>query len=334
MEKAVGTVIACRVLGVSRATLHRRRNPKPPTARERRPFHHPAQLSEDERRTVLGVLDSPRFVDKSPGQVWATLLDEGVYLCSQATMYRLLREAGQTGERRIQARHPAKKKPELEARGPSEVWSWDITKLKGPARGVYYQLYVMLDIFSRKVVHFEIWPTETGTLAKEFIEHAITANGGVPPLAIHADRGTSMTSNTVSGLLAVLGIEQSHSRPRVSNDNPYSEANFKTLKYCPAFPGTFGSIEDANAFCQQFFRYYNYEHRHSGIGWHTPASVHDGSARAVQARRADVLHTAYRAHPERFRRRPAPPPLPERVWINPPTTEPTDDTASQAAQAA
>jgi putative transposase len=179
----------------------------------------------------------------------------------------------------------------------------------------------MLDIFSRKAVHFETWPTETGTLAKEFIQHAIAANDGVMPEAIHADQGTSMTSNTVSGLLAVLGIEQSHSRPRVSNDNPYSEANFKTLKYCPAFPGTFGSIEDANAFCEQFFRYYNVEHRHSGIGWHTPASVHDGSARAIQIHRANVLDAAYRAHPERFYRCPVPPPLPERVWINPPTTE-------------
>lgn len=174
---------ACRLLGISRATLHRNRNrnPKPPVAGPRRPFRHPAQLSEKEQAEVLAVLDSPRFADKSPGQVWAVLLDEGVYLCSLATMYRLLRERGQSGERRRLAVHPAKKKPELEASGPNEVWSWDITKLKGPARGVYYQLYVILDIFSRKVVHFEIWPTETGTLAKEFIQHAIAANGGVMP---------------------------------------------------------------------------------------------------------------------------------------------------------
>jgi putative transposase len=334
LEKAVGTVAACRLLGVSRATLHRKRNPKPPVAGPRRPFRHPAQLSQEEQAEVLAVLDSPRFADKSPGQVWAVLLDEGVYLCSLATMYRLLRERGQSGERRRLAVHPAKKKPELEASGPNEVWSWDITKVKGPARGVYYQLYVILDIFSRKVVHFEIWPTETGTLAKEFIQHAIAANGGVIPKAIHADRGTSMTSNTVAGLYALLGIEQSHSRPRVSNDNPYSEANFKTLKYCPAFPERFGSIEDANAFSAQFFSYYNVEHRHSGIGWHTPASVHDGSAAALRARRADVLQEAYRAHPERFRRQPVPPKLPERAWINPPTpaTHP-DAPPSQADQA-
>ncbi|MFD0857006.1 transposase, partial [Actinomadura adrarensis] len=182
------------------------------------------------------------------------------------------------------------------------------TKLKGPARGVYYLLYVILDIFSRKVVHWEIWPTETGTLAKEFILRAIDANGGVKPHAVHADRGTAMTSNTVSGLLALLGIDQSHSRPHVSNDNPYSEAQFKTLKYCPAFPGRFGSIEDAGVFCRQFFTYYNQEHRHSGIAMHTPASVHDGSAVRVQAKRVATLNAAFLAHPERFRgRRPYPP---------------------------
>ncbi|WP_184757819.1 IS3 family transposase [Streptosporangium album] len=321
MEAAVGTQHACRILGRSRAGVYRKRHPRPRVARERTPFHHPAELSQEERAHVLAVLDSPRFVDRSPGQVWAILLDEGTYLCSQATMYRLLRERGSSGERRAQAVHPAKKKPELEADGPNQAWSWDITKLKGPSRGVYYLLYVIIDIFSRKTVWWEIWPTETGTLAREFIEHAIEANGGIAPGAIHADRGTSMTSNTVSGLLALLGIDQSHSRPRVSNDNPYSEAQFKTLKYCPAFPGTFGSIEDANVFCGQFFRYYNNEHRHSGIGMHTPASVHDGSAAEIHAKRVATLNAAFLAHPERFRgRRPCPPPLPTRVWINKPST--------------
>jgi putative transposase len=260
-------------------------------------------LSDAEREQVLAVLDSPRFADKSPGQVWAVLLDEGVYLCSQATMYRLLRERGQSGERRAQAVRPATTKPELEADGPNQVWSWDITKLKGPVRGVYYLLYVIIDIFSRKVVHWEIWPTENGTLAKEFLTNAIAANGGIRPASIHADRGTSMTSNTVTGLLALLGIDQSHSRPHVSNDNPYSEAQFKTLKYCPAFPRRFGSIEDANVFCTQFFIYYNNEHRHSGIGMHTPTSVHDGTAAAIRARRIATLHEAFLAHPERFRGR-------------------------------
>ena len=170
-------------------------------------------------------------------------------------MYRLLRERGQSGDRRAQATHPAKKKPELIAEGPEQVWSWDITKLKGPARGIWYLLHVIIDIYSRKVIHWEAWPTENGTLAKEFIEHAIEANGGIATQAVHADRGTSMTSNTVAGLYARLGIDQSHSRPHVSNDNPYSEANFKTLKYCPAFPGEFGSIEDVNVFCRDFFLY-------------------------------------------------------------------------------
>jgi putative transposase len=331
----MGTVRTCAILGRSRATLHRHRNPAPPRHGPRRPFHHPAELSEHEREQVLAVLDAPRFADKSPGQVWTILLDEGVYLCSVSTMYRLLRERGQTGERRAQAVRPAMRKPELEADGPNQVWSWDITKLKGPARGIYYLLYVIIDIFSRKVVHFEIWPTETGTLAKEFIQHAIAANNGIAPRSIHADRGTSMTSNTVTGLLALLGIDQSHSRPHVSNDNPYSEAQFKTLKYCPAFPGRFGAIEDANVFCTQFFTYYNHEHRHSGIGMHTPASVHDGSAAAIQARRAATLHAAFLAHPERFPgRRPCPPLLPTRVWINQPPTTPQTATSPQTTQVA
>jgi putative transposase len=248
------------------------------------------------------------------------LLDEGTYLCSEATMYRLLRERGQSGERRAQATHPAKKKPELMADGPNQVWSWDITKLKGPGRGIWYLLYVIIDIFSRKVTGWEIWPAENGVLAKEFIQCAIKDNGGIAPAAIHADRGTSMTSNTVTGLLAVLGIDQSHSRPHVSNDNPYSEAQFKTLKYCPAFPGQFGSIEDARVFCGQFFWYYNNEHRHSGIAMHTPASVHDGTAVKIHARRVSTLGAAYLARPERFRSRPYPS-LPARVWINqPPAT--------------
>jgi putative transposase len=245
------------------------------------------------------------------------------------------RERGQAGERRTQAVRPAMIKPELEANGPNQVWSWDITKLKGPVRGVYYLLYVMIDIFSRKAVHWEIWPTENGVLAKEFIQHAIATNNGIKPRSIHADRGTSMTSGTVTGLLALLGIDQSHSRPHVSNDNPYSEAHFKTLKYCPAFPGRFGSIEDANVFCSQFFDYYNREHRHSGIGMHTPSSVHDGTAVQIQARRIATLHAAYLARPDRFRgRRPYPPPLPAKVWINQPPATLQTDTPPQTTQVA
>jgi len=249
-------------------------------------------------------------------------------------MYRLLRERGQSGERRAQAAHPAKKKPELVADGPNQVWSWDITKLKGPARGIWYLLYVILDIFSRKVIGWEIWPTETGTLAKEFIQRAIEANGGIAPAAIHADRGTSMTSNTVTGLLALLGIDQSHSRPRVSNDNPYSESQFKTLKYCPAFPGQFGSIEDARVFCAPFFDYYNNHHRHSGIAMHTPASVHDGTAVKIHARRIATLNAAYLARPERFRSRPYPPSLPAQAWINQPPATLHTTTSPQTTDAA
>lgn len=301
MEEVTGVTGACRVLGKNRSTLHRQRNPQPAgEPAPRKQFHHPAELSAAEKEHVLAVLDSPRFADKAVAQAYTVLLDHGVYLCSQATMHRLLRERGQSGERRAQAVHPARKKPELLATGPNDVWSWDITKLKGPARGIWYLLYVILDIYSRKVIHWEIWPTETGTLAKEFIEHAIAANDGTAPRAVHADRGTSMTSNTVAGLYARLNIAQSHSRPHVSDDNPFSEAQFKTLKYCPAFPGEFGSIQDANVFCQAFFTYYNTEHRHSGIAMHTAATVHDGTWVHVQARRAATLQAAHAAHPERL----------------------------------
>lgn len=323
MEAAIGTAGACRVLGKARSTLYRQRRPAPPAVpAPRRPVHHPAELSAAERERILAVLASPRFADKSVAQVSTILLDEGVYLASPATMHRLLRQRGQAGERRAQATHPPRVKPELVAAAPNQVWSWDITKLRGPTRGVWYLLYAILDIFSRKAVHFEVWPTETGQLAKEFLEHAIAANDGVAPRAVHADQGTSMTSNTVAGLYAKLNIAQSHSRPHVSNDNPYSEAAFKTLKYCPAFPEAFGSIEDANTFCAAFFGYYNHDHRHSGIAMHTPASVHDGTWRQVHEQRAATLRAAYVAHPERFPGRcPAPKPLPTRVWINePPTT--------------
>jgi putative transposase len=319
---------ACTLLGVSRSSLYRRRNPPPPaTPMPRTPAAHPAALGEHERAELLAVLNSERFADRSPAQIWATLLDEGVYLASMSTMYRLLRSHHQTREQRAQATHPAKKKPELLATRPNQVWSWDITKLTGPARGVYYDLYVILDIFSRKVIHYDIHPTETGELATTFIDAAIATNSGIAPDAIHADRGTSMTSQPVAALLAALGIDQSHSRPHVSNDNPYSEANFKTLKYCPAFPGNFGSIQDARAFSDIFFTYYNNEHRHSGIGLHTPATVHNGTAHQIQAHRAEVLNTAYTTNPERFRRRPTPPPLPTAAWINqPPTTIETEET--------
>lgn len=323
LELLLGTKPGCELVGMSRATLYRRRNPTPPVAGPRRlPAPHPASLSAAERERVLELLRSPRFVDKAPAQVWATLLDEGRYLCSISTMYRLLRQAGEVRERRAQATHPAKLKPELVATAPDTVWSWDITKLQGPDRGVYYDLFVMLDIYSRKVVHWLIAPTETAALAEGFITDAITANGGTVPDVVHADRGTSMTSKNVATLLADLGVTRSHSRPHVSNDNPYSEAQFKTLKYCPAFPGRFGSIEDARAFCADFFEHYNHVHRHAGIGLHTAASVHYGTATEIRAKRAETLDAAYAANPARFHhRRPTPPKLPTVAWINEPSPE-------------
>ena len=315
-----GTKRACVLLGKSRATHYRRcRRAAAPAAPAPRPTP-PNALSVAERERVLAVLREPRFVDKAPAQVWATLLDEGVYLASVATMYRLLREHGEVRERRRQATHPARVRPELVARAPNEVWSWDITKLKGPARGGYYELLVMLDIYSRYVLGWTVAPGESGELAEAFIADVVAAQGAAPK-AIHADRGTSMTSKPVAQLLIDLGVARSHSRPHVSNDNPYSEAQFKTLKYCPAFPDRFGSIADARAFCRTFFDHYNHEHRHCGIGLHTPASVHYGTATEIRAQRAVVLDAAYAANPHRFRRPPTPPKLPELAWINQPLPE-------------
>jgi transposase InsO family protein len=311
---------ACELAGQPRSTLYRQRNPRPQA--ERQPpqaARHPAALSPAERAQLLGVLDSDRFADKSPAQAWAILLDEGAYLASVSTMYRVLRAEGQVRERRAQAAHPPRVRPELVATGPSQVWSWDITKLKGPWRGIWFDLYVMLDIFSRKAIWQEVHATENGDLAKEFITNAIAANGGIAPGGVHADNGTSMTSKTVTGLLSDLKISRSHSRPHVSNDNPYSEAQFKTLKYCPAFPGSFETLHQARDFCDVFFGYYNTQHRHSGIGLHTPASVHDGTAWAIQARRQQTLDHAYAASPIRFQgKRPQAPRLPAKVWINQP----------------
>ena len=311
---------ACGLLGKSRATHYRRQRPR--TVAPRAPRSAPAsKLSAAERAAVLATLNHESFVDKSVAQVWATLLDEGSYLCSESTMYRILREAGGIRERRRQATHPARTRPELVATGPGQVWSWDITKLHGPVPGVYYDLYVIIDIYSRYVSGWLVAPTETGELAKAFIEATIAA-AGAPPRVGHADRGTSMTSKPVALLLADLGVVRSHSRPKVSNDNPYSEAAFKTLKYCPTFPDRFGSIADARAFCARFFGYYNHEHRHSGIGLHTPASVHHGTATEIRALRAEVLAAAHTRHPQRFRRPPQPPRLPTAVWINRPALEP------------
>ena len=237
-----------------------------------------------------------------------------------STMHRLLRLIGQAGDRRDQAAHPARARPELMANKPGQVWSWDITKLRGPERGVYYDLYVIIDIYSRYVVAWTVAAREDADIAKALIASAARVHGA--PDSLHADRGTSMTSKPVAQLLVDLGVARSHSRPHVSNDNPFSEAQFKTLKYCPAFPGRFGSLADARAFCETFFAYYNHEHRHSGIGLHTPASVHYGTAGQVRQQRQATLHAAFRANPFRFgHRRPEPPKLPHAAWINQPSRE-------------
>jgi putative transposase len=322
LVEATSTKTACRLLGASRATLYRRR--KPPMQGPPAPRPAPVnKLTETERQRVLGLLRSEEYCDLAPAQVWARLLDDGIYLCSISTMYRLLRAAGECRERRRQRTHPARQKPELIATAPNAVWSWDITKLQGPERGVYFNLYVIIDIFSRYVIAWMVAPAETGELAEAFIADALAAQGiGRDQLSIHADRGTSMTSKPVAQLLVDLGVARSHSRPHVSNDNPYSESNFKTLKYCPTFPGRFGSIQDARAFCERFFSYYNHEHRHSGVGLHTPASVHYGTANEIRAARQETLDQAYTANPARFAYRPpVAPKLPTVAWINEPTPE-------------
>jgi len=318
----VGKRGACAALGRSRATYYRHHRQSSPPPRPSRALRlQPRALSQTERAEVLGILHQERFVDQAPASIYATLLDEGRYVCSVPTMYRVLRAADEVHERRRQARHPATVKPELVAAGPNSVWSWDITKLLGPEKWTYFHLYVIIDIYSRYIPGWLLAKRESAELAEHFIAETIRKHNVVAnQLTIHADRGTSMASKTVALLMADLGVTKSHSRPHCSNDNPYSEAQFKTLKYRPEFPGRFGSIEDGRAFCQRFFRWYNGDHRHSGIGFHTPAAVYFGRAESIQLARAHVLETAYTAHPERFvRQLPAPPPLPGIAWINKPT---------------
>jgi putative transposase len=319
----IGTRPACRALGVAPATIYRRR--RPPARKSTRPRAIPSRaLSPAEREAVLGELHSPRFVDRSPAQVWATLLDEGRYLASERTMYRILAaEHSRVRERRDQRSHPVYTRPELLAERPNEVYSWDITKLLGPAKWTYYYLYVILDVFSRYAVGWTVQHRESGPIATELIAQVIEQQQIQPgTLTVHADRGSSMTSKPVAFLLADLGITRTHNRPYTSTDNPYSEAQFKTLKYRPTFPRRFDSIEHARAFCRDFFAYYNHTHRHSGIGLLTPATVHHGHAQRVHADRARVLDAAYARTPERFvRRPPTPPPVPTAAWINKPNTD-------------
>jgi len=283
----------------------------------------------EERAAVLSVLNSERFVDCAPRTVYATLLDEEQYLCSWRTMYRMLAEADQVRERRNQVRRTGYTAPELLATAPRELWSWDITKLRGPAKWTYYYLYVILDVFSRAVVGWLIAECESAELAETLIAESCAKERIMPQqLTIHADRGSAMTSKVVAQLLCDLGVTKTHSRPHVSNDNPYSEAQFKTLKYRPSYPDRFGSLADARQWARAFFEGYNHEHRHIGIGLLTPASVHGGQASSQVVERQRVLDAAYAAHPERFvRGRPVPPLLPTAVWINPPATTTTTDTS-------
>lgn len=327
LAQAVGVTRACQVLEVPRSSLYRGRAPLPPAsasppAAATRPMP-PSALAPQERAQVRELLNSPRFQDQAPRQVWAQLLDEGRYLCSWRTMYRLLTVEHQVRERRNQLRHPAYAKPELLATAPNQLWSWDITKLRGPTVGVYFYLYVLLDIFSRYVVGWMVAQQESADLARTLIETSCQRQG-IPAqqLTLHADRGAPMIAKSVAQLLDDLGVTKTHSRPQVSNDNPYSEAQFKTLKYRPNFPPRFGSLADVRGWAQRFFHWYNQQHYHSGLGLLTPATVHYGQAKEAQAQRQQVLQAAYQAHPERFfRGQPLVQKLPAAVWINKPNHE-------------
>ena len=310
----ITTRAAARLTGISRATAGR----KPATPRRAARTVPANRLSPAERTRVVQTLDSPRFVDQPPLQVYAQLLDEDTYLCSVSSMYRNLGEHRQVRERRRLARHPARVRPELVATAPGQVYSWDITKLAGPVKGTYFDAYVMIDIYSRYIVGAVVHAHESGPLAVEMMKEIFGVHG--IPQVVHADRGTSMTSKTVAALLSDLEVTRSHSRPKVSNDNPYSEAWFKTLKYAPTFPQRFGTLADARGFLGDFVQWYNHEHRHTGIGLHSPADVHYGLAAAKANDRLTTLAVARAANPERFTS--STPPkilhLPDSAWINPP----------------
>jgi putative transposase len=317
-----GKKAACEALNFPRATFYRSTQDKWPEPKLRP--EPPLALTSEERQSVLNVLHSDRFCDDAPHQVYAKLLDDGVYLCSIRTMYRILTEKhGCVRERRKHVQRPHYVKPELLAIEPNQVWSWDITKLKGPAKWTYFYLYVILDIFSRYVVGWMIAHREQSALAKRLIGDSCQKQEiSKDQLTLHADRGSSMTSKNVAYLLADLGVTKTHSRPHVSNDNPYSESQFKTLKYCPQFPESFGSIQDARSFCCSFFDWYNKEHRHSAIGLMTPEQVHYGLAEKTYESRSKVLQQAFDQNPKRFKGKlPKPNPLPKAAWINKPETQ-------------
>lgn len=323
LAPVVGVRAACEAFDFPRASFYRKDfgTFSPAVAGVR---HVPRALISEERSAVLACLHEERFQNSAPAAIYATLLDEGQYHCSIRTMYRILQGQDEVRERRDQLVHPAYTKPELLATGPNQLWSWDITKLLGPAKWTYFYLYVILDVFSRYVVGWMVADGESSELAKRLIADTCAKQQIQPgTLTIHADRGSSMTSKPVAFLMADLGITKTHSRPHVSDDNPYSESHFRTLKYRPGFPERFGSLQDARSFCQAFFAWYNEEHRHSGLGLLSPAVVHHGLAQEAIERRRAVLDAAYKAHPERFVRSPPQPlPAPQEVWINKPQQTP------------
>jgi len=333
LSAAVGISDACQALTVSRATFYRSQQPPPP-ARPLPGRRSGRALSAAERAETLSVLHSEEFSDRAPAAVCATLLDQGRYLCSPRTMYRLLSAQGEVRERRNQLTHPHYQAPELLATAPNQVWSWDITKLRGLVKWTYFYLYVVLDIFSRYVTGWMVATRETAELAKQLLLESCFKQGiALGQLIVHSDRGSSMTSKPVALLLADLGVTRSLSRPHVSNDNPFSESQFKTLKYCPEFPDRFGSLQHARSFSDSFFTWYNQQHRHSGIAMLTPEMVHYGRAEEVIAARRLVLQEAYRKHPERFVRQPPEPlRLPAAVWINPPAKIVQDSTCGAVTQ--
>ncbi len=321
----LGVAATCTALDLPKATYYRRLKPKPPPAQ--RSCHR--ALGAEERQAVLEVLHELRFADLAPAEVYAALLDEGRYLCSERTMYRVLAENAEVRERRAQLRHPAYKAPELLATAPNQLWSWDITKLLGPAKWTYFYLYVILDVYSRYAVGWMLAHRESAALAERLIRETCERQGVLPgQLTVHADRGSSMTSKPVALMLADLGVTKSHSRPHVSNDNPFSESQFKTMKYRPDFPDRFGSIEHGRAHCGDFFDWYNREHRHGGLGLLTPHDVHHGLASARLQARDLVLAEAFATRPERFPRgAPSAGILPTEVWINKPQApSPTEET--------
>jgi len=338
LAPTVGVRAACEAVGLPRSSFYHAQQPtRPPSPPRSRPHSHRA-LSLEEERTIRELLNSERFVDQAPRTIYATLLDEGEHYCSWRTMYRILKQDEATRERRAQRRRPAYAAPELLATRPCQVWSWDITKLRGPQAGIWYSLYVVLDIFSRKIVGWRIETREDAELAEALLAESYTREGVQPhQLTLHADRGAPMTSKTVAELLIDLGVAQSHSRPTISDDNPYSESQFKTMKYGPSYPERFASLQAARVWMRQFAEWYNHEHKHSGIALLPPAVVHSGRAEEVLAKRQQTLNVAYEAHPERFPRgRPQVGQLPKQVGINLPRPSVSESTTvtSEAQPAA